>query len=970
MLQRIALKRARNAGVRGAKALAENDLATAESAFSAALKRTRKHLGRDPDFDAVASAGRVGLGRVCLAKGEPQGADRWFGEMQQLWPADWRGFYWAGCAAAHSDRFDRAEWCFAAAIARNAPQGCAHLQRAYVFAKTGRDAEALLDLHAASQQWPLAEETRELAAVLALRAGQRPQANWYAAALPTPVAAAVRGAIAHQGGDARSAFEEHSAAVGGGLTERAVLLQHGDAAYRLGEFDRAAESWSLAGAERQVAAARLARALPRLEAGEYAAALPDLEAAAAQGFDVPLEAVRLHAAAAAIAAGALEEASLLLKAGAGERGAVFLGLLDFEAGETEAAAEAWRRVPADPVARLGLALIALRAGQDAELETLVDRELPEPVWRAAARAHGALLASRDDWFAARDAFDTAREGVDADAGDDAVLGECRYRTGDFTRLEAQPDNPWHAAAMARLRPDAEVPLGTGRAAREAAFHLRHAAYTAAGEGDWVRAANLLHRSDAGCHAGAATLVIDTVISALGGRRREALDRLSATGRPAGARLAHTRALILLHGADAADLGESCIAAWVPLLEDDDFWQRWGRDAARRYGCPVTGRALEDMRGRLRRLVEETAQLAGVSAAADLVLREQRATEILAELGGLPIGGGVRISCGPLRIAELGLERRLSEFVVEHDYASGDPLIQFTHLGLVLARADAEQPAEALKLALDTRCPDCRARHGGRARRGGDEPLLCDDDCPEFDRRNPALASLPDKRTELAGMADALAADALHELATTAITKQPMQVPAAATHWRQALAHAERNGERRFTLEPMATTALGRAETLLRRRDLDGAIEVLQAVMPLLRPSDNPYRDRVTTRLSHLHGQRGVKLANDGDEHAARRDLERAVELAPHQIGPRRNLGVVLQNEAARLLALDSHVPPSASDMLRALDYLRDSSEQFRAGLRVQPGHPELRDHLADNDRLQSLLTAVISGDARTIRRLL
>ncbi|MFC3491932.1 CHAT domain-containing protein [Glycomyces rhizosphaerae] len=937
------------------------------------MKKTAKRLGKDPGFDAVASAGRVGLGRVCLAQSEPQAADRWFGEVQRLWPTDWRGFYWSGCAAAHGGRFDQAEWCFTAAITRGAPQGRAHIQRAYVHARTGRDALALADLHSAAQQWPLTAAVREFAAVVALRAGQLPQADWHASALSTPVASAVRGAIAHRRGDARSALDEHEKALEGGLADPAILLQHGAAAYRVGDFDRAAVSWSRApGGEGPAATARHARAVARLRAGDLTAAIPDLEAAAEQGFAVPLEAVRLHAAAAAIAAGETEEAALHLKAGAGERSAVFLGLLDFEAGETEAAAAAWRQSPGDPIARLGLALIALRAGEDAsaELEGLMDSALPEAIWRAAYRAAGALHARGGDWESARDAFEASIAGISADivAHDDA-FGECLYRTGHFEDLLSRPENPWHIAALARLDPDADLPLGAGPAAREAAFGLRQAAYGAAAEGAWERAAKLLHRSDSGGEPGPATLVIDTVVSALGGRRRDALDRLAATERPAGARLAHTRALILLHGADDADLAERCIAAWAPLLEDEDYWDRWGRAAARRYGCAVPKRALEDMRGRLRRLIEDAALRAGATGSVDLMVREQAATALLAELGGLPIGGGVRISCGPMRIAELGLERRLSEFVLEHEFEStGDPLIQFSHIGLGLARASAEQPAEALKLALDTRCPDCRARHGGRARGGGDRPLLCDADCPEFDRRNPALAALPDKREELSDMAGALAADALLDLAMSAVAKRPMDVQEATTRWRHALAHAERNGERASVIEPMAATALGRAETLTRRRDLDGGIELLDAVLKLLRGDDRPHHDRIVTRLSYLYGQRGVQRANDGQDRSARRDLERAVALAPHQIAPRRNLGVMLQNGAAKRLNLDSTIPPSAADMLEAIDLLAGSSEQFQAGLRIQPNHPELRTRLAESQKLHSLISAILSGDVRRIRR--
>ncbi|THV39838.1 hypothetical protein [Glycomyces buryatensis] len=969
MFHRIALKRARNAGIRAAKALTENDLGIAEDEFNKALKQTAKRIGRDPAVDAIASAARIGLGRVCLARAEPQAADRWFGETQQLWPADWGGYYWAGCAAAHGDQFARAEWYFAAAIARGAPNGRAHIQRAYVHAKLGHDSQALADLYAAAQQWPLTVAARELAAVLALRQGQLPQADWYASALTTPIGAAVRGAIAHRDGDARAVLAEHGKAIDGGLGDAAVLLQHGAAAYRLGDFDRGAESWSrVRGHEHLAASARYARALERLGDRDFGGALPDLEAAAGQGIEAPLEAARLHAAAAAIADGDTEAARLHLKAGAGERGAVLLGLLDFNEGEMEAAIEAWRGSANHPVVRLGLALLELRAGEDAEaeLESLFDFELPEAIWRTALRARGALLARGGDWAGARDAFDASNSGVVRDTvATDDTFGECLYRTGNFDQLRHYPENPWYAAGVLRLDRDAEVPLGTGRAAREAAFVLRQAAYDAAAEGDWDRAAKLLGRSDAACEPTAATLVIDAVTSALGGRRQDALARLDARGRPSGARLAHTRALILLHGAghgESSGLAERCIAAWAPLLDDDGFWQKWVRSAETRYGRSVPAAALADMRGRLRRLIEDAAARGGAKDAADLLRRESDATALLSELGGLPIGGGVRISCGPMRIAELGLHRRLSEFVLDNEFAtSGDPLLQFSAAGLVLARLNADQPAEALKLALDTRCPDCRGRRGGRARGGGDEPLICDLDCAEFDNRNPAFATLPDKHSELSELAAALASSALLDLAKAAIAKQPMDIADAKQRWRHAIAHADRNGERYSAIEPMTETALGRAETLSRRRKLDEPINLLEAVLPLLSSRDEPQRERVITRLSDLLGQRGVGKANDGKERSARKDLERAVELAPHQIGPRRNLGVVLQNTAAKRLNLDSTVRPSESALWEAVGLLDQSAEQFRAGLRIQPRHPEVTELLAESEKLHVLISTVLGG---------
>ncbi|RRR98655.1 hypothetical protein [Glycomyces terrestris] len=924
MLAKLVLSQARAARDRGDHALAARDLDTAEREYAAAIRKSEKKTGDDPAFDDTNAAARIGQGRVQLARAQPQAADLRFSEVQQRWPDRWAGFYWSGCAAAHGGSYARAEWFFSAAIARGAPG--AHLQRAYTRVKLGQDARALEDLGEAAGRGPLDLPALELGALLALRTGQAPQAEWFAQAAATPLADAVRGVLAHRRGDTAAALAATGRALDAGLDDPVARLLHGASAYRTGDLDAAVASWTrVPGRGDLEARARYARALRRRDAGDFDGAAADFEAAAPYGYDAPVGELRLHAAAAAVAAADLDEARRHLYASAHPRARRFRGLLAFAAGDTDTAAAALEH-PDDPLGRLGLALVLLARGErpETELKELCEPPAPQAVRRGASRALAALRAGDGDWDGACDAFEA--DPAPGPAPDDETYGEALYRAGRLDALAALTANPWRAPALLRTGADAEP--GTGRAGAEAARVLREAAYTAAADGDWELAA--ARNRKAATVLGTADALLDALIAAFGGDRAAAAAAVPGTD-PA-------RPLLLLHGlADTRDpdLAGPCIAAWAPLLADDDHWERRRADAARRYAAPVTTAAMDDARDRLRRLIEKAAADAGAADAPALLHRETAAADALAALGGLPPGDAAEpadpLVCGPLRLAELGLHDRFGAFT-----AGLDPLdrgvieIHFSAAGTAAAALALGRPGEALRAALDLRCPDCRG-----ADPTGSEPHACDPDCARFAARNPAYAGRPEGRASLREHAAAFACEALLALAAAAVGRKDGGAETAAGHWREAARLARLAGEADGVAAATAATALGRGEALYRRKRYGEVVDLLESVVDLCGCGDD--RDRVETLLADALDQRGVQATRDGRTDDAVADFTRAVALAPHQVAARRNLGVTLMNEADKILT-----DPAHGDDTAALALAQRALDQFEALLRDRPHNGEYR----------------------------
>ncbi|MDJ1137445.1 tetratricopeptide repeat protein [Streptomyces iconiensis] len=347
-------------------------------------------------------------------------------------------------------------------------------------------------------------------------------------------------------------------------------------------------------------------------------------------------------------------------------------------------------------------------------------------------------------------------------------------------------------------------------------------------------------------------------------------------------------------------------------------------------------------------------------------------------------------CGPLRLAQLGLHQEFGAFLAERvaagrasggaglglferlrQHGSGArlpggeaplPDLQaladlvgpaagrrvpaelrqlFSQLGPARVQFTAGQLKEALEALADLRCPACRARGGQRAGQHGGQregrhgdpggPLLCAQDCPDFDVHNPGYADLQAKHAALAGAARDLAAEALLGLGLNALTSGEPDLTAARDHWREAAARGADD-----TQHSMAEMAIGRAGALTRARKLDEAVDVLALAHGLLTGAE---RERVRGRLASALTDRGVVSANNDIEQLEQptADLRRAADLNPHLLRAQINLGLVLRAQGVQR-AREGRVSES-------LELLQETVDRMTAALRHNGSHRELEDIL-------------------------
>jgi tetratricopeptide (TPR) repeat protein len=327
----------------------------------------------------------------------------------------------------------------------------------------------------------------------------------------------------------------------------------------------------------------------------------------------------------------------------------------------------------------------------------------------------------------------------------------------------------------------------------------------------------------------------------------------------------------------------------------------------------------------------------------LLRRERAAAALLARHGGLPGPDPAHrhLVCGPLRITELGLQRRLSDFLRGLPTTDDDTMAllrQFSGIGLAVAQLDADRPEVAALAALDLRCPSC-ARTG----RPTDpavipEPLLCEPGCPEFDDLNPAFSGYPDKHEELTRASAALAAQTLLGIARADITTATMDLADAKRCWRAAVTLAMRFNRREAALHEIADDALGRAMVLSERGDHTGAVDVLDAALAAIPAKDETEHERVTTELALRLNSRAVSLFNEDDTmgQQALADLRRAVRYQPELPLPRRNLGRLLREMSDQALRTFR-----TSDGIRLLS---EAVHQFEIGV-TKHGTTKFRDEL-------------------------
>ncbi|MFD5749670.1 hypothetical protein [Streptomyces sp. NPDC127033] len=684
------------------------------------------------------------------------------------------------------------------------------------------------------------------------------------------------------------------------------------------------------------------------------------------------------------------------------------------AGRPESARAESARIRAGRV-RLGLALCAAGSGpaEDAA-EELGGCLVADPAWadvvRQARYALAALRFRDGGWPGVLEALAPA-----PDHGEwGALHAEGLYRAGRFAELLALPERggrrPWQAMARLRTRPpdggppdEAEIAaaVASDRTRPELAPLLRDIAYGHAERAEWERAASWLAHADEAAPDDRTPTLIEALAHGLGGDRVTAVDRLerAAANDPTDHRTGHVRAVMLLHtiSADVRPRGgradwPTCIGTWMSVLRDDAFWARWRERAERRYGEPVAPAMLDTLRADVQELLERriTADRSGTAATTALLLRrEERAARALRDHGGLPLPGaadgngngnsndasagasadadtGARLVCGPLRLAELGLERHFGAFteaLTTTDTDTGDLYLYFTQLGLAQVQLTAGRLDEALGLALDTRCARCRAadeerrsaserRYVTRPGRATGEPQTCGADCATFDQRNPALAGLPTGHQELLRGSATLAVEALLGKAMRALSAREPDGAEVARSWRRAVRYADRTDRGGPVRRTVVDAALGRADALHRKKKGDDAITVLDAALGAVGGRDPAQRERVITQLSQALTTRAILTVNEDNSRTApaRADLARAVELNPRSVRARLNLGIVLR--IAAFEALD------AGDLSVLVELLTKAVEQFDLALLDRPGDPRL---LEERTAASQSLNQVFAG---------
>ncbi|MQY12590.1 hypothetical protein SRB5_27260 [Streptomyces sp. RB5] len=886
----------------------------------------------------------LAAGREQLAHGDGAALET-FQRLCRLIPRDWQGWYWSGCAAARLGDHAAAEGHFTEALQRDPAQGRAYVQRAYARLRLGRTGPARGDLLSAARHRGLDDDARWVSALLQLRAGE-----WAGAELAFKQLLARAGdrsglalsLIAHA--QERRGLPHAALASYEGIAEHTdgSLHRHALLAHRLERYDVSAALWrELAGrradlpAVRRLAAdAGRAAAVRAARDKDFTSALTILtgvEALYPEGeLDAEFAELRLHAAWQAMASGAAdgtERARELLRAACLDRPddprpLHYLGVLESLEGERRQAALLWRRVlrldPGHRRARFALALERARDGDTdgatEELDGLRDAGDDRP-----ALALAALHIRAGRWQQTALLLDPLPPGPLRDS----LAAEAGYRSGELTAAVGSPH--WRAAALCRAghhRTAVKVlrhagPAPDVRTGRELARLLRGAALTHAAAGRWGPAAELLDRDRA-------EGPLDALVLLLGGRRRHAVDLLIDAARrsPGDHRPAHALAVAAL---STPGMWRQCIAAWTSVLYREDFRAAVRSRAEERYGEPVPEEAVDGLAGRMRQLLEDRLPAEGELR---LLLRcETDAAQALRDAGGLPLPGGVALVCGPLWVAEMGLQRQFGSYAAA--LAAGaetDRLrIGFSLLGPAQAQLRAGRAKAALDALEALRCPECRA-----------EPAGCPEACAGFAAGNPAHAALPDGRRRFADDAAALAMEAGLSLGQSALSGAEPDVAAATAHWRAALDRAQRIGRGAEAQAQVAEVALGRSDALSRAEDFDAAVMLLDFAQAFTHGEEH---EQITGALAAELTARAIHTANQRPDSYEQpiADLRRATGLNPHLLRAQASLAIVRRAHAVKRW--------QAGFTAEASLILQESVEELTLALGLLPENRELMELL-------------------------
>jgi tetratricopeptide (TPR) repeat protein len=981
-----------------------------------------------------------------LACGQPGEAVPEFQAAQLIRPEAWEGLHGEGCARGGMGDYPGAERSLTAALGNGGPPALTCLRRAFARIRSGSVDGALADLLTVHEHGGLDEESRVLLAWLRLRRREWAEAQALLASVRserlTPAVTPMLAFALERQGRLDAAASLYRQAIGSRIPGDGVLFHHGLVSYRLTSYGDAARFWSALHRlhpSRALAAlvvrANQAWARELIERRDFEMAITCLEPCAEWLASGALAELRLHAAAESLRQGGREgreQARRHLEAArarapADARALHYLALLEGLDGRPANALTLSERAldlgPDGAGTRYALALCAIQAHDATRAETELTR-LTDAGEDRGARALAALHILHGRWPGAADLLFGLPDG---DPLRQAILPECLYRCARLEDLERLPRSSqdavyWRAVAYAQQgHADAALAAiralpghaGTGRARRELAMWLRMAALTEAQAARWPRAASLLAECHGQADAPTAGPLFEGVVLALGGHRSEAIIGLleASSQDPRNSRLTHGLALMLLHTLrseagrreldDQPELWRRCVGIWVALLHDDSFWESRRRESEARYGVTVPPSFMDSLKARvgglLREALSDGAQADGQRAQElpTLLQRELEAARALAGVGGFPrqAAAGPALVCGPLRIAELGMEREFGAFAVnlfpdgplladllelladatgeELDVRDDEPergrrdvfFRCFSQLGAAHVQLMAGRAAEALDALSDLRCPHCGPvvrQPPAPNRRASAPPEVCPDTCLWFDAYNPAYAALAGKHRRLRDDAVKLSVDAYLELARAAATG-PGGAAAAAAAWRDAVGRAQAIGQQRWAERRVAETALRCAAALQSRGSTDDAIGLLEAAC---RVCTERRRAQLVGRLAEALTDRAIAAANaaidtgktePGRIAGVADDLRWAVELNPYSTRAVVNLATAL-----RILATEC-MQQGRPD--QSVGLLEEAVRTLRGALRRIPGQREIEKALAavEGELVMAKLVAVLVG---------
>lgn len=458
---------------------------------------------------------------------------------------------------------------------------------------------------------------------------------------------------------------------------------------------------------------------------------------------------------------------------------------------------------------------------------------------------------------------------------------------------------------------------------------------------------------------------------------DVLDRLQRE-QPLEGRLAHAQGLIHLGQAcDADQKGDHhawghwrlALAQWAVSLADDAYWNQWCRGRYDCYGKSFVFTAVDNLGEKIVEYLRKQLTLTEDPDSAEEAVetreeRQQRQQYLAVELatvglisglGGIPLDKGRLAWFGPGWMAHFGLEQALARYVATTDLTSMPVsllpdglspeqamrrvrwLFSFFAPAAVHLVGPAPDPEKALKelsqsvTEVAQSAPDCGDAgcpvHGAA-------PALVPVCCPawdQFDLLNPAYRQV-DGRVELMHRdARILALEAhLHQALTPLGDLERLNQESLEKQWREVLQLAQGSPEedairRQIKKNVLAATDLSSLTASL----LGEAISVVELGLELLPTGTPPAPDQVLrTRLVNLLISRGNLLEDRNDLVGAMEDLQRALDLAPHDHQSRTMLASLWGKHAKAVMHSDRYL---AMDCLRrARDIVEDGQKKYPA----------------------------------------